>query len=75
MFSLQEVLDAYVLIQIGPMEAFSVSNRTPVMTFFGCAVQKPRVPGERDRDRAPVAQSDCQGVITDDNLLCSDISR
>ncbi len=42
-----DALDAYVLVQVGPMNALSLPNKTPPISFLWCTVQEPRQPCKR----------------------------
>ena len=52
------------------MNSLSVSNPAPVVSLFGRAVLKARIPGQRHRNRATIAQINDQAVFRNDEVLC-----
>jgi len=51
------------------MYAFSLADQTPVVSFFGLAMQKPGIPGKRSGNGTPVNKINHEGVICHGDIL------
>ena len=63
----QQSLDADVLVDCFPVDAFAAADQPVVRPFGSGGVEEPREPRQGDRDRPAVAQVDAQGVGVDGN--------
>ena len=61
----EEPLHADVLVEIGPVDSFTVANEPPFFLFLRASMSEARIPGDRKQDRAAVAQIDCQRVVSE----------
>ncbi len=52
------------------MNALSSANEPPVSPFRRRASLKPRVPHERNADRAPIYKIDRECIFREDDILC-----
>lgn len=66
----KEILDADVLVQLGPVDAAAVSDQPPMVSLVGCPVGKSRIPGNRYGDRTTIGEVDGQGVVVDVHTCC-----
>src|SRR5262249_33471617 len=68
-FAGQEIVHTDVFIQVGSMNPFALPNQAPMIPLLWCAMDKARIPGERDRNRASIRQIHTEGICRDDHLL------
>jgi hypothetical protein len=59
----EEALDADVFVEIGPVYALAFTNQPPMSTFDVATMGKPRVPRQRNRDRATIDQFNDQRIL------------
>ena len=50
------------------MDSFAVPNQPPFFLFLHASVREARIPGDRNGDRAAVAEMDCQRVVSHDDI-------
>lgn len=52
------------------MNAFSLANQTPMITFLWCPMQQSGIPAERYRDGATIIEINGQRIFSNRNILC-----
>lgn len=62
------MLDTDILIEIRPVDAFAFADETPVFSFLGGRVTESRIPRDRDRDHAAIAQLNDQFSIRESDV-------
>ena len=63
--SIEETLDADIFIEIGPMNALTLSDRTPVAALPCGSMEEARVPLQRHHDRTAVTELDDKRIVDD----------
>jgi hypothetical protein len=66
----EKAIDADVLIQFGPVDAFALADESPLDSLLRRAVGEPRVPDQGNRDRAAIDEVNYQGVLGQRHALC-----
>ena len=71
----QDGLDADVLVEIRPVNTFTITDKPPVRSFFGRAVQQSRIPGQWRPNGATIAEFKFERVFRDGDVLSGRAAR
>src|SRR5208283_3153473 len=71
----QQALGAKVFIDVGPVYPVSAAGDLPVAALLGGGMEQPRIPCERDRDRASIFQATAYRVLIEAHVRHSFICR
>ncbi len=62
---MEEVLDADVFVELGPMNSAPLADKPPIASFRGRSVKQPRIPGQRNGNRPAVGKLDDQIIVAE----------
>jgi hypothetical protein len=69
-----QILNANVFVQIGPMNSLSVSDPSEIVSLTGRAMLEAGIPSQRNSYGTAITQIDNQTVICDGEVLCPNFS-
>ena len=67
--SKEDTLNAYVFVQVWPVDTLSLADEAPVVPLLGRAMEETWKPRQRNRYSAPVIEIYNQAVFCDGNVL------